>query len=241
MTEQAFWSELERRVAKYDLLCHPFYQAWAQGQLTRDDLRGYAEDYYHHVAAFPGYLDNLQARLPHGALRDAVIGNWEDEIGWIAPEDAASPAKQRRAHDLLWLQFAEGMGADVAKTHAGRPSAEVQDLIDTFRRYAREGSAAEALAAFYAYESQVPRIASEKERGLRAWYGASDAACEYFTLHATADVHHSRVWRDLLNRLLAEDPAQAEPALDAAENAALALWRALDGIEARRLATQLAH
>lgn len=241
MNEQAFWSELERRVAKYDLLCHPFYQAWAQGQLTRDDLRRYASDYYHHVAAFPGYLDNLQARLPHGALRDAVIGNWEDEIGWVAPEHAASPAKQRRAHDLLWLQFAEGMGADVARTRASRPIAEVQDLIDTFRRYAREGSAAEALAAFYAYESQVPRIASEKERGLRAWYGATDAACEYFTLHATADVQHSRVWRDLLNRLLAEDPAQAEPALDAAENAALALWLALDGIEARRHPAQFAR
>jgi pyrroloquinoline-quinone synthase len=53
-------------------------------------------------------------------------------------------------------------------------------------------------------------------------------------LHATADVYHSRVWREQLDRLIAEQPAAAAPALDAAENAAKALWRALDGIEARR-------
>jgi pyrroloquinoline-quinone synthase len=229
---------LERRVAKYDLLCHPFYRAWSEGQLTREDLREYAADYYHHVAAFPGYLEQLEARLPVGSLRDAVNGNREDEMGLSAPEGAE---KRGRAHNELWLQFAAGMGADAAQIRAGRPISEVRDLIDTFNRYARKGSAAEAIAAFYAYESQVPRIAAEKERGLRAWYGADDAACEYFTLHATADVRHSRVWGQLLDRLIAADPAQAEPALDAAANAAEALWRSLDGIEARRQAAQFAR
>jgi pyrroloquinoline-quinone synthase len=238
MNEQAFWNELERRVAKYDLLCHPFYKAWSEGRLTRDDLREYAGDYYHHVAAFPRYLDELQSRLPEGALREAIVGNWEEEMGVSTHEVTA---KQGRAHDELWLQFAEAMGADVQQVRAGQPIEEVRDLIDTFSRTAREGLAAEALAAFYAYESQVPRIATEKERGLRAWYGAGDAACEYFTLHATADVRHSKVWRNLIDRLLAADPAQTDAALDAAENAAQALWRALDGIEARRQATQISH
>ena len=147
-------------------------------------------------------------------------------------------AKQGRAHHELWLQFAEAMGANAEETRVRQPSVEVGGLIDTFSCYAREGSATEALAAFYAYESQVPRIAMEKERGLRARYGASETACEYFTLHATADVRHSRVWRYLLDRELAFDPVQTEPGLEAAENAAQALWRALDGIEARR---QAAH
>ncbi len=55
MTNQEFFEQLERRIAKYDLLCHPFYKAWVAGDLTRDDLREYALDYYHHVAAFPVY------------------------------------------------------------------------------------------------------------------------------------------------------------------------------------------
>ena len=53
MESTQFFEHLDARIAKYDLLCHPFYQAWAAGELTRDDLREYAQHYYHHVKAFP--------------------------------------------------------------------------------------------------------------------------------------------------------------------------------------------
>ena len=49
MTSQQFFEELDARIAKYDLLCHPFYKAWSAGELTREDLREYALDYYQHV------------------------------------------------------------------------------------------------------------------------------------------------------------------------------------------------
>src|SRR5436853_377598 len=75
-----------------------------------------------------------------------------------------------------------------------------QELIASFRRIAREGSSAEALAAFYAYESQVPRVAKEKARGLKEMYGADSKTCRYFTLHTTADVRHSQVWKELLSK-----------------------------------------
>jgi pyrroloquinoline-quinone synthase len=223
-----FWNELERRTAKYDLLCHPFYKAWTAGELTREDLREYARDYYHHVAAFPEYLGALAARLPEGAARTAVLENRDDELGM----DAAGG----RPHDAIWLEFARAMGAEPEDVAAIRPLREVRELIENFESVANAGTPAEALAAFYAYESQVPRVAAEKASGLRDRYGADDTACEYFTLHSTADIYHSRVWREQLDRLIAEEPDQAAPALDAAENAAHALWRALDGIEARRQA-----
>jgi pyrroloquinoline-quinone synthase len=109
-------------------------------------------------------------------------------------------------------------------------------LIDFFHDVASEGSAEEALAAFYAYESQVPRVAREKARGLRQMYGADDRACSYFTLHTTADVFHSQVWRQQLAKRLESQPEATEKALAAGEAAAKALWTALDGIEARRTA-----
>ena len=31
---QQFWTELHARVATFDLLAHPFYQAWSAGQLS---------------------------------------------------------------------------------------------------------------------------------------------------------------------------------------------------------------
>ena len=74
-----FFEQLDARIAKYDLLCHPFYKAWAAGELTRDDLREYAQDYYHHVEAFPSYLAALGLRLEEGDLRRAVLANMCDE------------------------------------------------------------------------------------------------------------------------------------------------------------------
>jgi pyrroloquinoline-quinone synthase len=225
MTFPQFSEQLEARIAKYDLLCHPFYKAWAAGELTREELRAYAAEYYPHVAAFPGHLLRLSARTLEGALRGALLMNRADELG----TDGGRP------HHELWLDFAEGMGGARDQVRGHKPLPEVAELMAHFRRVAHEGSPAEALATFYAYESQVPRVAKEKERGLREFYGADARTCGYFTLHQTADVHHAQVWKQELERELAANPETEQEALTAAEAAARALWRALDGIERQRL------
>jgi pyrroloquinoline-quinone synthase len=142
-------------------------------------------------------------------------------------------------HSELWLDFAEGMGS-TRNLEWHTPVKEVRQLIRHFQQVASEGSAEEALAAFYAYESQVPRIAKEKEAGLRKMYGADDKTCGYFALHATADVYHSRIWSKQLEKRIAAHPEAAEAALEAAETAAHKLWNALDGIEARRMTAAVA-
>lgn len=230
MKPSDFFEQLEARIAKYDLLCHPFYKAWSAGELTRNDLRAYAEDYYHHVEAFPSYLAAFALRLSEGELRRAVLANMCDEKG---KEDRSG--KDAVPHSELWLNFAEGMGSR-RNLEAHTPIPEIRELIEHFQRVANEGTPAEALAAFYTYESQVPRIANEKNRGLHEMYGADDNTRAYFTLHATADVYHSRIWRNQLEKRITENPEAAGAALDAAENAARMLWRALDGMEARRTA-----
>ena len=232
MATSEFCERLDARIAKYDLLCHPFYKAWAAGRLTRADLRAYAQDYYHHVEAFPSYLAAFALRLDEGELRSAVLANMCDERGI-----GGRSGRESVPHAELWLDFAEGMGSSRNLTwHI--PAPEIRRLTRHFQRVSSEGSPEEALAAFYAYESQVPRIVREKERGLREVYGADDKTCRYFVLHATADVCHSRVWRKQLEKRVAENPDRAPAALNAAENAACALWLALDGTEARR--TELA-
>ncbi len=230
MNSAEFFEQLEARIAKYDLLCHPFYQAWSAGQLTRNDLRQYAQNYYHHVEAFPAYLADLGLRLEDGELRRAVLANMSDEKG---AEDRKGTASV--PHSELWLDFAEGMGSS-RNLEWHTPIAEIRQLIGHFHGVASEGTPEEALAAFYAYESQVPRIAQEKERGLQKMYGADDKTCGYFKLHATADVYHAQVWRQQLEKRLAAHPGNENATLDAAENAAHMLWKALDGIEARRTA-----
>ena len=233
MNTAHFLEQLEASIAKYDLLCHPFYRAWAAGELRRNDLREYARHYYHHVEAFPGYLAEFALRLDEDddGLRRAVLANMCDENG-----TAGVAGKDSLPHSELWLDFAEGMGARRDDVVLHMPVAEIAELIRYFNRVSREGTPEAVLAAFYAYESQVPRVAKEKERGLREMYGADDKTCGYFTLHTTADLFHSNVWRKQLEQRVEANPDAAQGALDAAENAAKLLWQALDGIEAVRTA-----
>src|SRR5437588_868158 len=175
--ETAFAASLEERIHKHDLLCHPFYKAWSAGKLTRDDLRAYAEDYYPHVEAFPGYLAQLGVRLEEGELRRAVLANMTDEEGREDPS-----GEPERSHSKLWLDFVEGMGGN--RVSKRQPVGEVRTLIEWFQNVASEGTPEEALAAFYAYESQVPRVAQEKDRGLKDLYGGDERTRADFRWHA---------------------------------------------------------
>src|ERR1043165_650107 len=106
MNIQEFHKELNTRIARHDLLTHPFYQAWAKGELTREDLCSYAMQYFHHVAAFPDYLEMFESRPQlDGELMQAVAENRAGEDG----------------HAELWLDFAEGMGADRASVSSEAP------------------------------------------------------------------------------------------------------------------------
>jgi pyrroloquinoline-quinone synthase len=224
-----FFPALEGRIDRYDLLQHPFYRAWSKGELTREDLREYAAEYWHHVSAFPAYLSALHSRLPDGNLRRIVLGNLADEEG----------LQDGRPHSDLWMDFAKGMGAEEASVCGRRTGPETRALLEHFRA-AMQGPPAAALAALYAYESRVPGIAKTKAEGLERHYGADEAARRYFTVHKTADVHHARVWRNALAAELAAHPEETEAALAAGEDAARELWVALDGVERARQARMVA-
>ena len=223
MDSFVFWQQADQEIAKYDLLKHPFYQAWSAGELTRKDLKFYAQQYFHQVSEFPTYLTSLHSRLPEGAMRRDVLRNaYEEECDGCAHAD-------------LWNRFAEGMGADGADLNTHQQIPEIGSLVETFRALAKDAPVASVFGALFAYESQVPKIAAEKRNGLKQHYGADDRTCSYFTLHEKADIHHAGVWRNIISTLIEQDERCAAEALEGISRAARALWTALDGIERERL------
>jgi pyrroloquinoline-quinone synthase len=222
MEQQHIWPQIETILSRHDLLQHPFYQEWTAGKLHIDDLRRYAQEYYHHVSAFPTYLSALHARLQDGPLRRAVLQNLcEEELG-------------RAVHSDLWLDFAEGVGASRERVRESAPSSTTRELIQTFRKIASERPPIEALGAFYAYESQVARIAGLKAQGLRDRYDADAKTCAYFVLHAKEDVRHSRVWAEHIEDGVARDNELTAFVVSGVEDAAAALWKSMDGIHQSR-------
>ena len=210
--------QLDEQVTRRHLLHHPFYRDWQAGRLDRSALQLYATQYYRHVEAFPGHLRRLAARS-EGDLRKLIKENLAEELN------------PRGTHPQLWRAFAAAVGVtDTALDHSvALPG--MQALVNTYDRICGERPIAEAVAALYAYETQVPEIAVQKIEGLRRFYGVSDPkGLAYFIVHEEADKRHRAAWRRWLEQ---HSNQPAERVLETADEALRALWGALDSVYAR--------
>ena len=210
---------IDSKVAERAMLSHPFYQAWTEGRLPLDTLRAYSRQYFHHVEAFPRAVSAVHSACPDRDGRRMLADN-------LAEEEGIEAGKQD--HATLGLMFAGGLGESEDSVRAQPLNAETQALMDTFRKLSRQSYAA-GLGALYAYESQFPGVAGAKIEGLIDRYGISDEpTLRFFRVHESADVEHSAVCRELLDRLT---DAEREEAIAAGEELAGALWNFLSGVE----------
>ena len=216
-TSQAVDAAVDARA----MLKHAFYQAWSAGSLTRENLRDYAAQYFHHVDAFPRAVSAVHANCPDRHGRRLLAEN-------LAEEEGVETGKTD--HATLWMDFAEGLGATPETVAAVDLEPETEALISTFRNLSRQSYAA-GLGALYAYESQLPAVASTKIDGLARFYGVDDAdVIRFFTVHEKADVEHAEVCRSLLDKLEGADRTEA---LMAADQLAAALQGFLTGVGRR--------
>ena len=220
MSEFTVSAAIDSKVSDRAMLKHPFYRAWTEGRLSLDTLRAYSRQYFHHVEAFPRAVSAVHSACPDRDGRRMLAEN-------LAEEEGIEAGKQD--HATLWLMFACGLGESEDGVRDQQLNPETQALIDTFRKLSRR-SYASGLGALYAYESQFPGVASAKIEGLIDRYGITDEqTLRFFRVHETADVEHSSVCRELLDRL---PEAEKEEAVAAGEELAGALWNFLSGVEA---------
>ena len=214
---KTYLEEIENDIAAKHLLKHPFYLAWARGELSNKALTDYARQYYHHVAAFPTYLSAVHAKCEDQATRKQLLNNLIDE-------EAGSPN-----HPELWLHFAKGLGVSEDDVRNTTKESETQTLINTFRSVCGNGSTAEGLAALYAYESQIPAICESKIDGLKKHYGFTDPQhYHYFAVHIKADREHAAVERKMLSAYI--DNHNFESVKASVNRILDALWEMLSGV-----------
>lgn len=197
------WERIERSRERWDVLRHPFYKRWSDGELTADELARYSGQYRHAVEAIATISADAADEIPE---RPELRRHAAEELG----------------HVRLWDGFVEAAGGDTAAA----PTSETEECV---RAWTADGEPAEKLARLYAIESGQPQISQTKREGLLGRYGYSDGAgTAYFQVHETRDVEHAAEVRELI----AEIGADADPddLVAAAESAFRANWRLLDGV-----------
>lgn len=221
MANTELLARLEAAIAEKSLLKHPFYQEWQAGKLSKEALQLYAAQYYRHVEAFPKHLRVLAART-EGSLRELVLENLAEE------ENPAMP------HPKLWRDFAASLGVSEDGIRCCPSLPGTQGVVEKFRQICADRPVAEAVASLYAYESQVPEIATAKMDGLKRFYGIEEPKdVAYFAVHEEVDKQHRAAWRGWL-----EEHAQGneEQILATANEALDALWGALDAVHCSKQA-----
>jgi len=219
MANTELLAKIDAAIAERNLLKHPFYQDWQMGKLSREALQLYAAQYYRHVEAFPKHLRVLAART-EGSIRDVVLEN-------LAEEENPS-----RPHPKLWRDFAEAVGVSEDDITSCPALPGAQAVVETFREIVGDRSVAEAVAALYAYEAQVPEIATTKMVGLKKFYGVnSPEGLAYFEVHEEADKAHRAAWR---NWLLEHAAGNDDEILATTHEALDALWGLLDAVHCKQ-------
>lgn len=218
MNNQTFLERLDAVIEERKMLSHPFYVAWNEGKLTLDMLREYAKQYYLQVRYFPTFVSATHAQCDDIDVRRMLLENLiEEEYG---PNN----------HPELWLRFAESLGISREEMANTKYLGTSRESIRLLKEISGRPNVTEGLAALYAYESQIPAVATTKIEGLQKFYNvSSDDGLRFFTVHQHADEIHSRVTREALERFCTTEEQQ-KIALDAAREAADANNLILDGV-----------
>lgn len=197
------WQRIERSRERWNVLDHPFYQRWSEGELTAAELARYSGQYRHAVEAIA---------TVSGAVADALPEH----------EELRRHAAEEVGHIRLWDGFVEAAGGDADAA----PTAETESCVEA---WTGDGDALELLARLYAVEVSQPAISRTKREGLLRRYGFADGSgTAYFKVHEGRDVEHAAEVRELIEEL-AED-ADTGRLVAAAERAYAANWRLLDGV-----------
>ena len=96
---------LDSKIADYNLLNHPFYQAWSAGELPVDALRAYAQEYGAFIATIPD--------------------------GWAAI-DEAEIAEEETEHIDMWADFAAGLDTAIAEAQIPHVKALIRTADELF-------------------------------------------------------------------------------------------------------------
>lgn len=120
-------ARFDAAIAQYDLLKHPFYQAWTMGTLPVEALRDYANDW----AGFIGLVPK----------------------GWACHGDAAI-ALEEKEHRLLWEDFAIGLGVETGDVRSEGAKA-LASTVD--RLFGSPATSLGALYAFEAQQPHTSK------------------------------------------------------------------------------------
>ena len=122
-----FKQALESKISEYNLLDHPFYQAWSAGELPVEALKCYAREYGAFISTLPK--------------------------GWETLNDPET-AEEETEHIDMWADFADGLNTEVSEAQIPQVKVLLETAETLF---SQSETALGALYAFEAQQPETAK------------------------------------------------------------------------------------
>ncbi len=122
-----FKQALDSKISKYNLLDHPFYQAWSAGELPVEALKCYAREYGAFISTLPK--------------------------GWDTLNDPET-VEEETEHIDMWADFADGLNTEVSEAQIPQVKTLLETAENLF---SQSETALGALYAFEAQQPETAK------------------------------------------------------------------------------------
>ena len=215
---------LARIAARRTFGGHPLWKRIAAGDLTIEQLRLFAVQFFLQVREFPRAVSAMHSRCPFDDMRlELAESVYEEESGRISGCNLPHPE--------LFIKFGTALGLERTDMTEGKALPETAALIDWFEVASWNRSFIEAAAAInLAAEGQVPGAFGPMARALEKHYGLATEDVAFWDVHEVADRDHSDVGDHIVVKH-ADSEEIRQKVRDALDRSLAAWWSFFDGIE----------
>jgi pyrroloquinoline-quinone synthase len=182
---------------------HPFVRRCASGKVTLSALRTFLAQQGKYAAFNMRYLCALIANLDDAGDAMRLAQDLAVELGFSGDEEP---------HTVTYTDMLSDFGVDLKRSPT-LPGA--QGLIDTMSYYCRQADPVHGLAALYlGAEAILPDLYSDVMHGFTA-HGVPPECLEFFRRHIERENGQGKTMRNILARMLDQDPQHTDTVLEA--------------------------
>ncbi|MPZ15723.1 MAG: hypothetical protein GEU73_15095 [Chloroflexi bacterium] len=225
ISARSFAEELYRVVAARHSKDHPIIGMIERGELSRDQLLGFAVQFYQlFPKIFPKPIAALYARCPDDP--DIERHLLENLI-----EEGSGQVSGSASHRDLFLEFGKTMGLSPEDLDAAEPLPETAALLNWREILFSQRPWIEAMAAQgYALEGTAAERMKRIVRGLRDRYEIPAEGMRYWTVHIEVEDEHGSVGATAIEKFAHTEETQAA-VREAVQRTLDVFWLFFDGVQ----------
>jgi len=195
--------EEELQGGPWNLLKHPLTKKIANGELTREQIKGWVVQTYLPVSDhFLRLVASLYASCPSADLREAI---WENLL-----EEMTGSVSQSMSHPQLLIKLARALGASDEEIKSVEPVPETKEYLDWLEQL-RHLSFIEGVGGImFGGEAQIIGAQAVISKGLKENYGLTPDDTMFFDIHVEIDKEHGDVGKTIIERFANVEEEQAK-------------------------------